>query len=431
MDEEKKRVLALAVHVLASMVEYAIVMAVQYLEIMGDDSVSDQVKHGCLSVLAQLDAIQASVIFHDNRKRKRKVKSLARKRLMDMDRSAMPRFTSHENYQRMFKMDARTFEWFCEQVGPFVEKMNTNYKKSIPVTKRVAVALFRLATGANYLTAAEKFSVGESTVFYCTTELCEILCTRFRHKVAYPQGQGLKKAVSRFEAISGLPNCAGAISCMHLRIKRPAGPHSAEYLNEDRVHTIVTQAVVDSNTRVLSFASGFAGAVRDVDALRLSTFPQKVQYGRFSGISSVELDDATVPAYIVGGPSYQLKPWLMVPYTGESLTDVQLNFNNCLTETWGVADTTFAALKKWEILNGVMQVDVPTAVYMIGAVCIIHNMLLDKVDTYIDGNQEEDFVLETSLQDQTASNSGEDDSAVELEHAEEIRNALASHMMSV
>lgn len=69
-----------------------------------------------------------------------------------MDRSAMPRFTSHENYQRMFKMDARTFEWFCEQVGPFVEKMNTNYKKSIPVTKRVAVALFRLATGANYLT---------------------------------------------------------------------------------------------------------------------------------------------------------------------------------------------------------------------------------------------------------------------------------------
>lgn len=249
--------------------------------------------------------------------------------------------------------------------------------------------------------------------------------------MAYPQGQGLKKAVSRFEAISGLPNCAGAISCMHLRIKRPAGPHSAEYLNEDRVHTIVTQAVVDSNTRVLSFASGFAGAVRDVDALRLSTFPQKVQYGRFSGISSVELDDATVPAYIVGGPSYQLKPWLMVPYTGESLTDVQLNFNNCLTETWGVADTTFAALKKWEILNGVMQVDVPTAVYMIGAVCIIHNMLLDKVDTYIDGNQEEDFVLETSLQDQTASNSGEDDSAVELEHAEEIRNALASHMMSV
>lgn len=48
MDEEKKRVLALAVHVLASMVEYAIVMAVQYLEIMGDDSVSDQVRESMI-----------------------------------------------------------------------------------------------------------------------------------------------------------------------------------------------------------------------------------------------------------------------------------------------------------------------------------------------------------------------------------------------
>lgn len=44
MDEEKVKVVALAVHTLASMVQYAVVMAVQYLEIIGDDSVSDQVK---------------------------------------------------------------------------------------------------------------------------------------------------------------------------------------------------------------------------------------------------------------------------------------------------------------------------------------------------------------------------------------------------
>ncbi|KAL2633650.1 hypothetical protein R1flu_005129 [Riccia fluitans] len=429
MDEEKKRVLALAVHVLASMVEYAVVMAVHYLKIMGDDSVSDQVHHSFISVLAQLDAIEASAIFSDCRKRKRRARSLARKKLMGMNRSAVPHFTSNETYERMFKMDARTFEWFCGQVGPYLEKMNITYKMSVPVAKRVAVALFRLATGASYLTAAEKFSVGESTVFYCTTKFCEILCTRFKHMVGYPRGPALKELMLRFEARSGLPHCAGTVSCMHLRIKRPTGPHELEYLNLENVHTIVTQVVVDSSTRILSLASGFAGAVSNMDALRRSAWPEKVESGRLSSVPSSDFEGISIPGYLVGGPSYLLRPWLMVPYGGENLTAAEHSFNKCLQETWGVVETTFSALRKWEILRGTMQVDLETAVYTIGAVCIIHNMLLDNVDPYMDGYQDEDFMLETSLQDTPESLGDQPDE--NLERAVKIRNALASHLMSV
>ncbi|CAM6111992.1 unnamed protein product [Calypogeia fissa] len=431
MDEEKMKVLALAVHALSSMIEYAVVMAVQYMEIIGDDSVFDQVRQGCMSILAQLDAIQASAIFHNKRKRKRKVKFRPGKRVLDLDWCTIRRDPSEDTYQQMFKMDMSTFHWFCEQVGPHVERMNTNYKRSIPVTTRVAVAVFRLATGANYLIAAERFSVGESTVFYCTMELCQILCNHFKHMVACPQGGALRKVMAGFEAISGLPNCVGAIDCMHLRIKRPAGPQGADYLNEDKVYTIVTQAAVDATTRVLSLATGFTGAVPDLSVLELSSLYDNKQSGRFFNVPPVHIEGVKIPPYLVGDSNYQLKPWLIVPFPNVESTAVEDIFNRWHFQMWQRVDKTFKALKSWGILSGVLQVDVPTAIYMIGAVCIMHNILLEKSDPSKEGTWEEDFMLETSMHEPPVPLYPEREVTGNPQYAKAIRDALATYLITM
>ena len=43
-----------------------------------------------------------------------------------------------------------TFNYICDQVGDLVCKRNTNYRVCVPLKKRVAIAIWKLATGDEY-----------------------------------------------------------------------------------------------------------------------------------------------------------------------------------------------------------------------------------------------------------------------------------------
>lgn len=43
------------------------------------------------------------------------------------------------------RMSQVTFEKLCEELAPFVERRDTNYRKAISVRERVAITLYRLA----------------------------------------------------------------------------------------------------------------------------------------------------------------------------------------------------------------------------------------------------------------------------------------------
>ena len=47
-------------------------------------------------------------------------------------------------------MSRATFEFICRLVGPAIARQNTRMRDAVPVEKRVAVSLWRLATGECY-----------------------------------------------------------------------------------------------------------------------------------------------------------------------------------------------------------------------------------------------------------------------------------------
>ena len=55
-----------------------------------------------------------------------------------------------EWWKENFRISRRTFEYIVRLVGPDLAKKDTRLRECIPVNKRVAVALWRLATGDTY-----------------------------------------------------------------------------------------------------------------------------------------------------------------------------------------------------------------------------------------------------------------------------------------
>ena len=54
-----------------------------------------------------------------------------------------------------------------------MEKQNTFFRKAIPMEKRVAVALWRLAIGNTYRSISKVFGIGLTSVAKIVYEFCE------------------------------------------------------------------------------------------------------------------------------------------------------------------------------------------------------------------------------------------------------------------
>lgn len=62
-----------------------------------------------------------------------------------------------------FRISKTTFQLLCNMIGPCVEPMESR-RRPVPTQKRIAIALNKLATCAEYRVVAETFGVKKTTV---------------------------------------------------------------------------------------------------------------------------------------------------------------------------------------------------------------------------------------------------------------------------
>ena len=102
-----------------------------------------------------------------------------------------------------FRMSHRTFLHLCDQLHPKLFRSDTHY---IPVKKRVAIALWFLATPGEYRTIAHLFGVARCTVCVIVNEVCRAIDSILRPQyISFPRGEELKAVVEGFENEWGVP----------------------------------------------------------------------------------------------------------------------------------------------------------------------------------------------------------------------------------
>ena len=87
-------------------------------------------------------------------------------------------------------------------VGPDLTKRDTRLRQCIHVNKRVAVALWRLATGDTYRSTGLQFGIGRCTAMSITHDFCEAIAKRATEFITFP-----------------FPQVVGAIDGSHIALK--------------------------------------------------------------------------------------------------------------------------------------------------------------------------------------------------------------------
>ncbi|KAM7175159.1 uncharacterized protein RBU57_001445 [Macrochelys suwanniensis] len=146
-----------------------------------------------------------------------------------------------EQWLQNFRMRKATFVGLCDELTPALRRKDMRMRAAPSLEKRVAIALWKLATPDCYRSVANQFGVGKSTVGVMLMEVCRAINHILLRKSMI---LGNMCDVVDVFAQMGFPNCGWAIDGTHIPILAP--DHLAtEYINRKGYFSMVLQALVD------------------------------------------------------------------------------------------------------------------------------------------------------------------------------------------
>ncbi|KAJ8395787.1 hypothetical protein AAFF_G00028340 [Aldrovandia affinis] len=153
-------------------------------------------------------------------------------------------FTDEEWLQE-FRLSRETFYFICNKLKSALERKDTAFRLCIPLNKKVAIALWKLATTSDYRTVGDLFGVSVTSVCRCVHEFCKAaIQVLLPELIVVPDEEKLSEMAACYERQWGVPQCVGAIGVSHIPIIRPS-KFQADYHNLSRWHSTLLQVVVD------------------------------------------------------------------------------------------------------------------------------------------------------------------------------------------
>ncbi|XP_014866284.1 PREDICTED: putative nuclease HARBI1 [Poecilia mexicana] len=250
----------------------------------------------------------------------------------------VPGFT-HSQWLQKFRMSEDTINHLCARLRHVLERTDTNFQKCVPLKKRVAIALWKLATGSEYRSIGHLFGVNLATVCECVQEFCAAIQTVLVPElIKIPSAERFEEIAAYFENRWGLPQCVGAIDGSHIPIIAPTTYH-CDFFNRKGWHSLILQGVVDGKGLFWNICVGMPGTLHDARVLRLSSLWELATHGNLFPPHTKEIGTVKVGYYVIGDSAYPLQDWLMKPFPDTvRLTTEQQKFNSKLSRArWGLS----------------------------------------------------------------------------------------------
>lgn len=275
-----------------------------------------------------------------------------------------------EEFKRDFRMSRATFDMICYELESVVTKKDTMLRLAIPVRQRVAVCVWRLATGEPLREVSKRFGLGISTCHKLVLEVCSAIRNVLMPKfLQWPNEEKMGEVKRDLELLSGIPNVGGSMYTTHVPIIAPK-VSVASYFNKRHTernqktsYSITVQGVVDSKGTFTDICVGWPGSMTDDKVLDQSALFQRANRGLLKDV------------IIVGNSGFPLMDWLLVPYTRQNLTWTQHALNEKVGEVQKISKQAFMRLKgRWKCLQKRTEVKLQDLPIVLGACCVLHNI---------------------------------------------------------
>jgi hypothetical protein len=302
--------------------------------------------------------------------------------------------------------------------------LSPSLTSSIPLISpdcALAAAIFRLAHGAGYSSAARRFGISPSDACRAFFVVCKAVNDNLGN--LFELRTDSDRVVVGF-GFNSLPNCFGVLGLASFEI---------EDENLDKNRFLMVQALVDSEGRFLDVSAGWPNSMKPENILHESKLYHDIEESKelLQGPSYKLSDGSLIPQYILGDSCFPLLPWLLTPYNRvneeDSFSSAENAFNCAHNRAMRLFGDAFGRLRtRWQLLSDSRKWKRECVEYLPFVVvtgCLLHNFLIKCNDPLL--RDKGVSCVEKEGDDVLASEGVVDESAVR------IRDALALHLSRV
>nr|CAI5844005.1 unnamed protein product [Callosobruchus analis] len=284
---------------------------------------------------------------------------------------------SEQDWLENFRVGKDTFMFIVNELRVSLQPKGNilNSSRTISsVEKKVAIALFYLASVCEYRVVGHTFGIHKSTVHNIVHEFVNAVNKVLLHRfIKMPTEAEAIEVASYFQQTTVLPNIIGAIDGTHIPIKPPRQGHR-DFINRKGWASVILQGVVDAKYRFMDICVKNPGATHDASVLTGSDLFRNVHTTMPK--SSVQVGGRQVSYVLLGDAAYPLLPWLMKPYPSRHITPPQDSFNVYTSAGRVVVENAFGRLKaRWRRLLKQCDVDHKFVPKLVAACCTLHNII--------------------------------------------------------
>ncbi|XP_058839521.1 uncharacterized protein LOC131695000 [Topomyia yanbarensis] len=294
-----------------------------------------------------------------------------------------PQLREHpDKFYNYLRMTIPTFDYILDIVDRKLMKMWTNFIKT-PITpcEKLVITIRFLATGTSFAALSYSFRVGRSTIGDIVKETCRALWEELQPIHMPKPTQLLFRSIAQdYWELWNFPNCAGSIDGKHIRIQCP--PHSGTmFYNYKKFFSIVLQGVADARCKFIAIEVGGYGKQSDGGTFNASNLFQLLRKGNLDLPPDRNLPGTNIvmPYVFLADEAYPLLQNLLRPYARRDCSTESEYYNTRLSRGRKCIECAFGSINaKWRILWKPIETDVELAEDIVKALCILHNMLIDK-----------------------------------------------------
>ncbi|PFX15431.1 putative nuclease HARBI1 [Stylophora pistillata] len=241
---------------------------------------------------------------------------------------------SEQRWLESYRVPKRTFQQLVHSLQG-VERAATRMRRPVPVVTIVVMLLKRLGKGLDYREIGDEFGVGASTAGEKVNTAMWFLIETKKYMISRLQeGRNSEVIIEGFFIRWNFPQCVGAIDSTYIPIKTPQNHHT-DYFNRKSFHSVIVQAVCDSEFCITDICAGWPGKAHDARVLSRSKIGEKLINGTVvAGHNTLarDINGTAIEPFLVGDPAYPFCKHLMKDFTGSNLSSEKEYFNyrlNC------------------------------------------------------------------------------------------------------
>lgn len=282
-----------------------------------------------------------------------------------------------DDFRDRFRIKRSTFEILLTRLAGKLLFTDKNVKVKISPEKQLLIFLKYVSANVTLQLLADLFGVGDTTVFHIIRRVSSLICDNLMNEmIVWPSEQKQKQIAHKFQENNGFPGIVGAIDGSHIPIKTPKEQHE-NYINRKGTHSVILQAVCDSEMHFIDLYCGWPGSVHDSRVFRNSPLLNKAS----------KLDKNF---HLIGDAAYPLQTCMLTPYKDNGrLNAAQRQYNFLHSSSRMVIERAFGSLKgRFRCLRFIDMFDLDCILKIVFSCCILHELCLQNDDAYTPDNED-------------------------------------------